>query len=56
MYAQLLMAVRPEGGRELPDEKIQIIRALMVRRSRTVEARKRLSAETSARLKAGCER
>ncbi|GLQ66810.1 hypothetical protein GCM10007870_23950 [Gluconobacter kondonii] len=47
------MAFRPEAGRTLPDEKLQFLRALTVRRAQMVEARKRLSAQISARRKQG---
>ncbi|GAC88974.1 transposase [Gluconobacter thailandicus F149-1 = NBRC 100600] len=39
------LALRPEVGRTLPDEKLQLLRALTVRRAQMVEARKRLSAK-----------
>nr|WP_080578958.1 transposase [Gluconobacter thailandicus] len=39
------LALRPEAGRTLPDEKLQILQALTVRRAQMVEARKRLSAK-----------
>ncbi|MGC5749945.1 IS110 family transposase [Gluconobacter sp. NFX36] len=47
------MAFRPEAGRTLPDVKLQFLRALTVRRAQMVEARKRLSAQISARRKQG---
>lgn len=47
------MAFRPEAGRTLPDEKLQLLRALTVRRAQMVDARKRLSAQISARRKQG---
>ncbi|WP_231875102.1 IS110 family transposase [Gluconobacter thailandicus] len=47
------LALRPEVGRTLPDEKLQLLRALTVRRAQMVEARKRLSAQISARRKQG---
>ncbi|MCC6105744.1 transposase [Acetobacter sp.] len=47
------MAFRPEAGRALPDEKLQRLRALTVRRAQMVDARKRLSAQISARRKQG---
>lgn len=39
------MVFRPEAGRILPDEKIQLLRALTVRRAQIVDARKRLPVE-----------
>ena len=45
------MTVRPKAGRALPDEKLQVLRALTVRRSQMVEARKRLPIQISARRK-----
>ena len=47
------MAFRPEAGRTLRDAKLQLLRALTVRRAQMVEARKRLSAQISARRKQG---
>jgi len=47
------MVVRPEAGRALPDEKLQLLRALTVRRAQMVDTRKRLSAQISARRKQG---
>ncbi|WP_237954470.1 transposase [Acetobacter senegalensis] len=45
------MAFRLEVGRTLPDEKLQLLRALTVRRAQMVDARKRLSSQISARHK-----
>ncbi|MEN3167929.1 transposase [Gluconobacter sp. OJB] len=39
------MVFRPEAGRTLPDEKLQLLRALTVRRAQMIDARKRLSAQ-----------
>ena len=47
------MAFRPEAGRELPDEKIRVIRTLTTRRGQLVDMRKRLKAQISARRKQG---
>ncbi|WP_249212896.1 hypothetical protein [Acetobacter thailandicus] len=47
------MAFRSEAGRTLPDAKLQILWALTVHRAQMVEARKRLSAQISARRKQG---
>lgn len=45
------MAFRPEAGRELPDEKLRVIRTLTTRRGQLVDMRKRLKAQISARRK-----
>lgn len=47
------MAFRPEAGRELPDEKLRVIRTLTTRRGQLVDMRKRLKAQISARRKQG---
>lgn len=47
------MAFRPEAGRELPDEKLRILRTLTTRRGQLVDMRKRLKAQIGARRKQG---
>ncbi|MBS1304340.1 IS110 family transposase [Loktanella sp. SALINAS62] len=47
------MAFRPEARRELPDEKLRILRTLTTRRWQIVNMRKRLKAQISARKKQG---
>ena len=47
------MAFRPEAGRELPDEKLRILRTLTTRRGQLVDIRKRLKAQMAARRKQG---
>lgn len=47
------MAFRPEAGRELPDEKLRILRTLTTRRGQLVDMRKRLKAQIAARRKQG---
>ncbi len=47
------LAFRPDAGRELPHEKLRFLRALCAKRGQLVEMRKRLLAQTKARLKNG---
>ena len=48
-----LMAFRPEAGRELPGEKLRVIRTLTTQRGQLVDKRKRLQAQISARRTQG---
>jgi transposase len=47
------MAFRPDAGRNLPHEKIRLLRALTSKRGQLVETRKRLVAQIKARGKLG---
>ena len=47
------MAFRPEAGRELPHEKLRLLRALTSKRGQLVEMRKRLLAQIKANEKLG---
>jgi len=47
------LALRPDAGRQLPHEKLRLLRALCAKRGQLVEMRKRLLAQTKARLKNG---
>ena len=47
------MAFRPEAGRNLPHEKIRLLRALVSKRGQIVETRKRLLAQIGAHGKLG---
>lgn len=56
IHAELIarfMAFRPEAGRELPDEKLRILRTLTTRRGQLVDMRKRLKAQIGARRQQG---
>lgn len=44
---------RPDAGRRLPHEKLRFLRALCAKRGQLVEMRKRLLAQTKARVKNG---
>jgi len=44
---------RPDAGRQLPHEKLRFLRALCTKRGQLVEMRKRLLAQTKARMKNG---
>jgi len=44
---------RPEAGRHLPHQKLRLVRALCAKRGQLVEMRKRLLAQTKARMKNG---
>lgn len=47
------LAFRPDAGRRLPHETLRILRALCAKRGQLVEMRKRLLAQTKARMKNG---
>jgi len=47
------LAFRPDAGRRLPHEKLRLLRALCAKRGQLVEMRKRLLAQTKARMKNG---
>ena len=47
------MAFRPDAGRELPHEKLRLLRALTSKRGQLVETRKRLLAQLKAHQKLG---
>ncbi len=47
------LAFRPDAGRQLPHEKLRLLRALCAKRGQLVEMRKRLLAQTKAREKNG---
>lgn len=47
------LAFRPDVGRRLPHEKLRLLRALCAKRGQLVEMRKRLLAQTKARMKNG---
>ena len=47
------LAFRPAAGRQLPHEKLRFLRALCTKRGQLVEMRKRLLAQTKARMKNG---
>lgn len=47
------MAFRPDAGRNLPDEKMRVLRALTSKRGQLVETRKRLLAQIKAHGKLG---
>lgn len=47
------MVFRPDAGRQLPAEKLRILRALTTKRAQIVEMRKRLSGQIRAREKQG---
>jgi transposase len=49
------MVFRPHAGRQLPHQKLRLIRALTTKRSQLVEARKRLVVQTKAHNKQGNE-
>jgi transposase len=47
------LAFRPDAGRQLPHEKLRLLRALCAKRGQLVEMRKRLLTQTKAHLKNG---
>ncbi|MCB1470059.1 MAG: IS110 family transposase [Rhizobiaceae bacterium] len=47
------MAFRPDAGRQLPHEKLRLLRALASKRGQLVETRKRLLAQIKAHVKLG---
>lgn len=47
------MMFRPEAGRQLPREKLRLLRALVGKRAQMVEMRKRLATQVKARTKHG---
>ncbi|WP_231100623.1 IS110 family transposase [Gluconobacter potus] len=47
---------RPGAGRTLPDEKLQLLRALTVRRTQMVDARKRAFSPDFGASQAECKR
>lgn len=49
------MAFRPDAGRNLPAQKLRLLRALTSKRGQLVETRKRLLAQIKARLKQGVD-
>lgn len=58
MDAELIarfMAFRPDAGRQLPHEKLRLLRALASKRSQLVETRTRLLAQIKAHGKLGTD-
>ena len=49
------MAFRPEAGRDLPHQKLRLLRALTAKRGQLVETRKRLLAQIKAHEKLGTD-
>lgn len=47
------LAFRPDAGRQLPHEKLRLLRALCAKRGQLVEMRKRVLVQTKARMKNG---